>query len=254
MPDDSGTRHTAMHSRGSSAPADSDATAADAQPASAYHEQPGHVPSREADEREAAWRRGRRAGTSSTETSDVEASSIERQLTGVAFTALADSVRDYAIFLLDADGIIRHWGRGAHLMKRWTRAEAEGAHLRLMYMDGGSEDGTAEGHLEGAAEHGEYVSQGHRVRADGTVFWAQVTLTALRADDGTLIGFAKVTRDITARHVAEAARALAEKIEELAVSRGEHANLIAEIDVLKEELSVLQQELQLRNEQPIEAE
>ena len=239
MPDDSGTRNVAADPREPSA--------------SVHHEAPGHVHSREAEEREAAWRRGRQPAAGGTqENAGVETGSVERQLTRLAFTALADSVRDYAIFLMDPDGIIRHWGRGAHLMKRWTREEAEGAHLRLMYMDGGSEDGSAEGHLVGAAQHGEFVSQGHRVRADGTVFWAHVTLTALRADDGTLIGFAKVTRDVTARHVADTARALAEKVEELEASHGERANLIAEIDVLKEELSVLQKELQLRNEQPAE--
>jgi PAS domain S-box-containing protein len=74
----------------------------------------------------------------------------------------------------------------------------------MLYLDGGSEDGTAEDHLVAAAEHGESVSEGRRVRSDGSTFWAGVTLTALREADGTLLGFAKVTRDLTARRAADA--------------------------------------------------
>lgn len=121
------------------------------------------------------------------------------------FAALADNVRDYAVFLMDANGIIRYWGEGARLMKWWTKAQVEGAHLRILYPDGGSEDGTAEAHLQTAANIGEYVGEGHRVRSDGSTFWGGIVLTALRDDDGSLIGFTKVTRDLTAQHAAEAA-------------------------------------------------
>lgn len=89
-------------------------------------------------------------------------------------------------------------------MKWWTREEAEGAHLRLLYPDGGSEDGTAEDHLLTAARVGEYCGEGHRVRRDGSSFWAYVTLTALRNAEGALVGFSKVTRDFTARRAVEA--------------------------------------------------
>jgi PAS domain S-box-containing protein len=123
-----------------------------------------------------------------------------------AFAALAENVRDYAIFLMDREGVITFWGEGARLIKWWTRDEAEGAHLRLLYPDGGSEDGTAEEHVREAAEEGEYTGEGHRVRSDGSTFWAGVTLTALRDPDGALLGFAKVTRDLTAQRAAEAAR------------------------------------------------
>ena len=205
-----------------------------------------HVHGRETQEREAAWRRGRThrvtGGQSEGHTRDADPALAQR-----AFGALAENVRDYAIFLMDPDGIIRYWGEGAHLMKRWTKQEAEGAHLRLLYPDGGAEDGTAEDHLRDAAEHGESVGQGHRVRGDGTSFWAHITLTALKADDGTLLGFAKVTRDLTIQHAADAARALAEKLTELQAARGERADLIAELEVLKEELAVLREELQTRD-------
>ncbi|HEV2147018.1 MAG TPA: ATP-binding protein [Longimicrobiaceae bacterium] len=139
------------------------------------------------------------------------------------FAALAENVRDYAVFLLDPDGIVIYWGEGARLMKWWTADEVEGAHLRAMYLDGGSEDGTAEEHLQSAAERGEYTGEGQRVRSDGSTFWAGVALTALRDADGTLLGFAKVTRDLTARHAAEAAlRAASESAE--ALRAGQEAN------------------------------
>jgi PAS domain S-box-containing protein len=121
-----------------------------------------------------------------------------------AFAALAENVRDYAIFLMDPDGVITFWGEGARLIKWWTKDEAEGGHLRLLYPSGGSEDGTAEEHLRAAAERGEYTGEGQRIRSDGSTFWAGITLTALWDEDGTLLGFAKVTRDLTARRAADA--------------------------------------------------
>lgn len=120
------------------------------------------------------------------------------------FIALCESVRDYAVFLMDADGIIRYWGEGARLMKWWTRDQVEGRHLGLLYPEGGSEDGTAESHLRIAAEHGEYTGEGTRLRSDGSTFLAGVTLTALRDTEGGLLGFVKVTRDVSARRAVEA--------------------------------------------------
>jgi PAS domain S-box-containing protein len=122
-----------------------------------------------------------------------------------AFTALAENVRDYAIFLLDPRGVITYWGEGARLMKWWLKEEAEGSHLRLLYPEGGSEDGTAEGHLRSAANYGEYTGEGRRTRRDGSTFWAGVTLTALRDAEGRLRGFAKVTRDLETRRSIELA-------------------------------------------------
>jgi PAS domain S-box-containing protein len=121
------------------------------------------------------------------------------------YTYVAENVRDYAIFLMDATGIIKCWGESARLLKWWTREQAEGAHLRFLYPDGGAEDGTAESHLTMAANTGEYNGEGHRVRADGSVFWAYVTLTALRNQNGALVGFTKVTRDFSARRAVESA-------------------------------------------------
>jgi PAS domain S-box-containing protein len=130
-------------------------------------------------------------------------------LINMAVAGLCEAVRDYAIFIMDPQGVIVYWGMGAHLMKWWTREEAEGAHLRLLYPEGGSEDGTAEAHLFQSAQSGEYVGEGQRVRRGGSTFWAHVVLTALRDPDGKLIGFAKVTQDLTKRRAVEASVALA---------------------------------------------
>jgi PAS domain S-box-containing protein len=160
------------------------------------------TPGREAREREAALERARAHGGQ-------DAALCAPDLPGLSadllYTLVSENVRDYAIFLLDADGVIRCWGESARLMKWWTKQEAEGSHLRLLYPDGGSEDGTAEAHLVEAAGKGEYTGEGHRVRRDGTLFWAYVTLTALRNPEGELVGFTKVTRDFSARRAVESA-------------------------------------------------
>ncbi|HEX6368919.1 MAG TPA: PAS domain-containing sensor histidine kinase [Longimicrobium sp.] len=160
-------------------------------------------------ERQKAWERGElRARLRAEDSTDAPNLNAVFEATGIAqraFVALADNVRDYAIFLMDPSGTIIYWGEGARLIKWWTREQVEGAHFRVLYPDGGAEDGTAEGHLAEAARRGEMVSEGQRVRSDGSTFWAGATLTALRDVNGELQGFAKLTRDLTAAHAAEAA-------------------------------------------------
>ena len=148
-------------------------------------------PAPETLEREKAWRRG-------------ESPAEERKVPEFLCSSLVEYVREYAIFTLDPDGIIQLWGESARLMKWWTKEQAQGSHLRMLYPDGGSEDGTAEEHLRDAAERGEYTGEGHRVRSDCSTFIARVTLTALKDRDGKLCGFAKVVRDFTAERAAEA--------------------------------------------------
>jgi PAS domain S-box-containing protein len=170
-------------------------------------DEPG-APSRESREREAAMRRAERRTRQSEDEEPSRGLYTGLASPGIAeraFAALAENVRDYAIFLLDRDGIITFWGEGARLLKGWSKEQAEGSHLRFLYPDGGSEDGTAEAHLQQSAEQGEYTGEGHRVRGDGSSFWGGITLTALRDDNGELLGFAKVTRDLTARRAADAA-------------------------------------------------
>ncbi len=114
------------------------------------------------------------------------------------FRLLVDRVRDYAVFLIDPDGIITHWGPGAERMKRWSAGEAVGMHLRMLYPDQGpAEDGSAEDHLRHAALHGEYIGEGTRVRRGTEPFQARTVLTALRLG-GRLMGFSEITQDLTA--------------------------------------------------------
>jgi PAS domain S-box-containing protein len=121
------------------------------------------------------------------------------------FRLLVDRVRDYAVFVLDPDGIITHWGEGARRMKGWEPEEAVGMHLRRLYPnDGAAEDGSVEEHLRHAIEHGEYIGEGHRLKKNGELFFARVCLTALRRG-GRLVGLSKITQDLTLEHERERA-------------------------------------------------
>jgi PAS domain S-box-containing protein len=202
------------------------------------------TPTRERQERETAWRRGRERRREGAAGHDPGSGRANPELMHRAFAALAEGVRDYAVFLMDADGIIRFWGEGARLLKRWSKEEAEGAHLRFLYLDGGSEDGTAEEHLRTSAKTGEYVGEGNRVRGDGTLFWARVTLTALRDESGKLIGFAKVSVDLTNQRQIDIDRA----VSMITRARTRQTDMSAEIEVLKEEVAVLRDALEERDE------
>jgi PAS domain S-box-containing protein len=128
---------------------------------------------------------------------------LPEEVAAAQYQLFVERVHDYALFLMDADGVVTHWGEGAARMKRFTAGEVVGRHLRRMYPEGGAEDGTAEDHLRHAARFGEYIGEGTRLRGDGTTFVARVVLTALRRD-GRLYGFGKVTQDLTERREAEA--------------------------------------------------
>jgi PAS domain S-box-containing protein len=121
------------------------------------------------------------------------------------FRRLVSSVRDYAIFMLDATGHIRSWNAGAEAMKGYAPSEIIGRHFSVFYTSEDRERRHPQHELEIARREGRYEEEGWRVRKDGTTFWASVTITAIRDDDGALTGFAKVTRDLTARREAELA-------------------------------------------------
>lgn len=112
---------------------------------------------------------------------------------------LIESVVDYAIFALDSDGHILSWNPGAQRFKGYTADEIIGRHFSVFY----TEDARAAGHpdyeLEVATREGRYEEEGWRIKKDGSRFWASVTITALRDPDGHVVGFAKVTRDLTER-------------------------------------------------------
>jgi PAS domain S-box-containing protein len=108
-----------------------------------------------------------------------------------------ESVLDYAIFMLDPEGNIVTWNAGAQRLKGYSAGEIIGKHFSIFYPRDDVQRGKPEWELEAAVRDGRVGDEGWRVRKDGTVFWANVVVTALYDADGTLRGFAKVTRDLT---------------------------------------------------------
>ena len=121
----------------------------------------------------------------------------------VAFRLLVEAVEDYAIFLLAPDGRILTWNLGAQRIKGYTADEIIGQHFSRFYTPEDQEAGRPATLLGWAAEYGRYEDEGWRVRKDGTRFWADVILTALRDETGEPYAFAKITRDLTERRAAE---------------------------------------------------
>jgi PAS domain S-box-containing protein len=119
------------------------------------------------------------------------------------YRLLVETVRDYAIFALDADGNVATWNAGAEAIKGWKRHEIVGRHFSTFYPPEDIAAGKPARELEIAAAEGRVEDEGWRLRRDGTRFWALVVITALRDDRGDLVGFAKVTRDLTERVMAE---------------------------------------------------
>jgi PAS domain S-box-containing protein len=119
------------------------------------------------------------------------------------FRLLIQSVRDYAIFVLDPEGNILTWNPGAEAMKGYTKDEIVGKHFSTFYLPEAVESGWPQRELALAEKEGRFADEGWRVRKDGTSFWASVIISALRSDDGKLSGFAKVTQDLTERRQAE---------------------------------------------------
>jgi len=119
------------------------------------------------------------------------------------FHLLVESVRDYGIFMLDGNGHIISWNAGAQRIKGYQAEEIIGRHFSVFYPPEDLENGKPEMELRVATAEGRYEEEGWRVRKDGSQFWANVVITAVRDDLGELRGFAKVTRDITERKRAE---------------------------------------------------
>jgi len=115
------------------------------------------------------------------------------------FRLLVEAVQDYAIFLLDNDGIVRSWNTGAQKIKGYTAAEIIGRPFTIFYPPSANEAGWPQEELRRARLFGRFEDEGWRVRKDGTRFWANVVISALRDDAGRTYGFAKVTRDLSER-------------------------------------------------------
>jgi len=113
------------------------------------------------------------------------------------FQLLAEQVDDYAIFLLDAEGIITSWNHGAEKIKCYKAEEAVGRYFGFLYSWQDQELGRPGFHLAQAREHGHYAEEAWRQRKDGSLFWAHVSITALHDSDGSMLGYAKVICDMT---------------------------------------------------------
>ena len=120
------------------------------------------------------------------------------------FRLMVDSVVDYAIFMLDPRGNIASWNPGAERIKGYSAAEIIGEHFSRFYPPEEIERGKPALEIETASREGRFEEEGWRLRKDGTPFWASVVLSAVRDEKGTLLGFVKVTRDLTEKKRVEA--------------------------------------------------
>jgi PAS domain S-box-containing protein len=133
------------------------------------------------------------------------------------YRQLVDAVVDYAIFQLNKDGHIISWNTGAERIKGYASDEIIGQHFSRLYTEEDRAAGLPSHGLRQAAESGRFETEGFRVRKDGSKFYASVIIDAIRDPNGEVVGFAKVTRDITER--VEVARRLKETQERLAASQ-----------------------------------
>jgi PAS domain S-box-containing protein len=161
--------------------------------------------------------------------------------TQTRFQLLVEAVKDYAIFMLDPTGRVMTWNAGAERIKGYQAREIIGHHFSEFYEEADIRSGKCERELEEAARDGRFEDEGWRLRKDGTKFWANVVVTALRAENGELIGYAKVTRDLTERRRLEEERLSLAKAEEAIRLRDEFLSLAAH--ELKTPLTVLQLQL-----------
>ena len=121
------------------------------------------------------------------------------------FRKIVEDVQDYAIFLLDRGGHVRSWNSGAQRIKGYSADEIIGRHFSAFYPHEAIERRWPQQELEFASAQGRFEDEGWRVRKDGTLFWANVVITALRSASGEVRGFAKITRDLTGRRRQEEA-------------------------------------------------
>ncbi len=121
------------------------------------------------------------------------------------FRILVQGVTDYAIYMLDPDGRITNWNTGAERIKGYTQAEIVGEHFSRFYLPEERGAGVPELSLATAAKNGRFEKEAWRVRKDGTPFWAHVVIDPIYGPDGTLIGYAKITRDLSERKAAQEA-------------------------------------------------
>jgi PAS domain S-box-containing protein len=157
--------------------------------------------------------------------------SVEHAPSAEELRLLVASVKDYAIFMLARDGTVKSWNLGSEHLEGYRSEEIIGQHFSCFYTEADRRAGKPQRELQLAVEQGRLEHDGWRVRKDGSRFWANVVITALRDDAGELRGFAKVTRDMTDRRRAEDARREHEIAEEaLGASEQRYRTLFNSID------------------------
>lgn len=129
------------------------------------------------------------------------------------YRLLVEAIIDYAIYMLDRGGFVTSWNPGAERLKGYKEEEIVGRHFSTFYTDEDRNDGLPQLALRVAEEEGRFEREGWRIRKDGTRFWANVIIDPIRNADGVLIGFAKITRDISEKRAAQEAIFQAQKME-----------------------------------------
>jgi PAS domain S-box-containing protein len=123
------------------------------------------------------------------------------------YRKMIEEVQDYAILLLDLDGNVQNWNRGAEKIKGYKERDILGKNFSLFYLPEDRASNLPKTLINNATLNGRATHEGWRVRKDGSTFWGSVVITALHSDDGNVIGFTKVTRDLTERKLAEEEKA-----------------------------------------------
>ena len=164
------------------------------------------------------------------------------RLSDERFRLMVESVKDYAIFMLDPTGRVVTWNAGAARINGYRADEIIGEHFSRFYPPAVAASGKCEYELEVATREGRFEEEGWRVRKDGTQFWASVVITALHDPGGRLVGFGKVTRDLTARRKMDEERLLLAQAEESIRLRDEFLSIASH--ELKTPLTALQLQLQ----------
>ncbi|NMH27372.1 PAS domain-containing sensor histidine kinase [Flavobacterium silvaticum] len=136
-------------------------------------------------------------------TKSLERKNRELQASELRFQRMTEEVEDYAILLLDLDGTILNWNKGAEKIKGYREDEIVGKNITEFYLPRDRRNKLPEKLIRDASVKGRATHEGERIRKDGTVFWGSITITAIHDEDGEVIGFSKVTRDLTERKLAE---------------------------------------------------
>lgn len=150
------------------------------------------------------------------------------------YRKMVSEVTDYAIILLDKDGLVRDWNKGAEILKGYTAKEIIGKSFRMFHPREEKDAGLPEKLLAEASKNGSVTHEGWRIKKDGQRFWGNVAITALHDEHGEIIGYSKVTRDLTQKRIAEDRMSvimeeLQEANEELKLSEERYHRMIAEV-------------------------